>query len=157
MTYEQQKNSNSSNADIIIGTTQATQYYCVQQDEPISGVTTCQWNNVRFVVQLQSGIDSKSGCKYFTIDPFEHTPFFNKDDTYGDNEVFKIYNSTSIVDYGFNKAFSNNNLQGDERAVACTGFYLRENGHQFCIVIHPSEVNLIKFCQTNNWNYKKLK
>ena len=155
MTNIEQTNSSSDIINIIIGTPFAMKFYNCKQDDPINCITTCQKNGTEANIQLQPGISSKSGCEYPFVDPLENSTYFARDNSYGDSEVFRTYNSTSAMSRDFNQKFSNT-LRGNEWAAACTAFYYNEVGYQFCIVTHSKEVGLTKFCETNNWNYKIL-
>lgn len=144
-----------SNA-LFIGTYQAVKESTHWSESSAGGFAICQSDDCLATAELIPAMNPRSGCQYPLVDPFKNTTASERDTSHEDSTVLPRYNFTSsAVDY-FTQTFPNNNLQGDEWSVVCWAFTVEDSGYSFCILIHPSETNLLDFCKMRGWNYKEV-
>ena len=142
-------------ASYIIGTPQSlNSYYTLGNDNSttINCYSSAEINDDFLnISEISTGVNPFTGFQHSFFDPFSNTTFFVKDNLYSDLLRYSL--TSNAINY-FNQTFFNHNLQGDQYAVACTAFCLKELGYNFFIIIRSEDFTLVKFCKNLEWHYK---
>lgn len=147
--------SNAASSFVVVGSSLAMSHYSTWQETEVNSLVTCYSiteslsTASKYIAELMSCVDPRTGCEYLSADPFQSATAFVRDGLYGD--LSRYFAAVSAMDE-FSKTFSGLNLPGDQLAVAFCAFNLAEREFTVCVIAHPSETALISLCQRRGWN-----